>query len=71
MKKKSRQRLWQEKQQREGKCCICGEPLFTKWNCKEHAAIQREAARARYRKKVGKPVNAPIANTGRKRIEEV
>ena len=71
MKKKSKQLLWQEKQQKEGKCCICGKPLFTKWNCEEHARIQKDKARARYRRKVGKDVNAPIAKTGRKRIGEV
>lgn len=71
MKKKSRQQLWQEKQQEEGKCCICREPLFTKWHCKECAKTRRELARAKYRKKVGLDVNAPITETGRKRIGEV
>ncbi len=71
MKKKSRQQEWQLKQQREGKCCICGEPLSTKWNCKEHAEIQREKARSRYRKKHGISINAPLKGNGRKRIEEI
>ena len=66
----SRQRVWQLKQQKEGKCCICGEPLSTKWNCKEHAAMQRDKARERYRKKVGKDIDGPLVKTGRKRIEE-
>jgi hypothetical protein len=71
MQKKSRQQLWQEKQKKEGKCCICNEPLFTKWHCKEHTKIQRDKARARYRNKKGLDVNAPITETGRKRIEGV
>lgn len=70
-KKRSRQQEWQLKQQKEGKCCICGEPLFTKWNCKKHAKAQRDKARAHYRKKVGLDVNAPLIKTGRKRTEEV
>lgn len=70
-KKKSRQQLWQERQRQAGKCCLCNDPLFTKWHCKKHTEIQREIARARYRKKVGMDVNAPIIETGRKRIGEV
>lgn len=70
-KKLSRQREWQLRKQKEGKCCICSKPLFTKWNCEEHAAMQREKARVRYRKRVGKDINAPITKTGRKRIGKV
>ena len=71
MKKKSRQQLWQEKQRKEGKCCICDKPLFTKWHCIDHAKIQRESAKARYRKKHGISINAPLKGNGRKRTEEV
>jgi len=70
MRQISKQEKWQEKQRQAGKCA-CDNPLFTKWHCEECAIKQREAARARYRKKVGKPVNDPLANGGRKRIEEI
>lgn len=67
----SRQLKWQRKKQKEGKCCTCGKPLFSKWHCKRHTLIQREATRVRFCKKVGKDIDTPLTKTGRKRIEEV
>lgn len=35
-KKISRQRKWQMQKIKEGKCPICGKPLYTKTHCAEH-----------------------------------
>ena len=71
MKKKSRQQTWAELRLAEGVCATCGGPLLSKWYCQKHTESVRDNARARYRKRVGKPVNGPLANSGRKRTEEV
>ncbi|MCK5605074.1 hypothetical protein KAR91_24505 [Candidatus Pacearchaeota archaeon] len=70
-KKKTKQQRWQEKQESEGKCTKCNEPLFSKCYCKAHTEEMRERARNRYRKKNGLPLNAPLTKTGRKKIGEV
>jgi hypothetical protein len=54
----TRQRRWQIKMTREGKCKICGAPAVTKFHCEKHrravntrafeAAHKRDSAKRRY-----------------------
>jgi hypothetical protein len=41
----SRQRKWQLRRAKEGRCVICGEPIVTAWHCLKHAVAYREWAR--------------------------
>lgn len=71
-KKQTRQQKWQIRKRKEGKCIICGQPLFSKNHCYKHLVAARGRSRAYSRKKLGIDVNAPLDHSkgGRKRTEE-
>lgn len=45
--KLSRQRIWQLRRRKEGRCVICGEPAITVNYCLKHVIWQREYQRKR------------------------
>lgn len=49
-----------KKQRKLGNCVTCGQPAGKARYCPKHLDEQRVAARNRYRRKHGIPVNAPI-----------
>lgn len=55
MVKMSRQRRWQIKMQKEGRCTICGKKAVDTTFCQYHLEINRERSRARYRQMKGNP----------------
>lgn len=57
---KSRQRLYQEANVAMGLCGQCGRDLETANLCPDCADKNRIAARERYRKKKGIPLDAPL-----------
>lgn len=63
----SRQRLWQIKQQKQGKCVICAKPLVTKTHCQIHADSQRKRQsghpKRQYRTKYSEPPGLHIGGT--------
>lgn len=62
----SRQRRWQKKKHREGKCVICGQHTGGSFFCGKHAEANRRRARERYRRKRGIPLDAPDQRNQRK-----
>lgn len=42
----SRQRRYQLRKHRDGKCHICGQPAVNAWHCARHAVVFRENQRS-------------------------
>lgn len=63
----------QARRKKKRLCILCGEPMVNHSNnfCEKHLDDNRTRARNRYRIKRGIPLDQPVSEIGRKRMEDL